>query len=178
VDDGHVAEEWLPRPRRRRAGPRLLRERRRRLFVPVCPPTTPEVVARCVPLAVDEVIDLTTGLRLSLPAARLRLDGQFVTAIASSTRSACWRARGHVAARHRPSTSITVELSCWSDDVTEIRLRARSRRARRWGARRRRRYFDATHEAADGLLRHLITTSAVLWRPPPGLAGASGPSIV
>src|SRR5829696_4876724 len=153
VDDGHVAESWLLRVRRR-------------LTVPVCPPTTPEVVARCVPLDVREVIVLATGLRLSLPAARLRLDSAFETALATPTRSACWRARGHVGARHRPPTSITVELSHWSEDVTEIRLRARSRRLRRWSARRQRRYFDASHEAADGLRRHLITSSAVLWRPP------------
>ena len=153
-----------PRPRRTR------RWRapwdRRRLTVPVCPPTTPEVVARCVPLPVDEVIDLATGLRLALPATRLRLDGVFVSAIAAPARSACWRSRGHVSPRHRPPASITVELTYWSDGVTEIRLRARSRRLGRWSSRRQRRYFDATHEAADGLRRHLIATSAVLWRPP------------
>lgn len=144
---------------------------RRRLTVPVCPPTTPLVVARCVPLPMSEVIDLATGLRLALPATRLRLDGDFVSAVAAPARSACWRARGHVSPRHRPRKSITVELTCWSDDVTEIRLRARSRRLGRWSARRQRRYFDATHEAADGLRRHLITTSAVLWRPPGAAPG-------
>jgi hypothetical protein len=154
VDDGLVTEGWLLRVRRR-------------LTVPVCPPTTPEVVARCVPLAVPEVIDLTTGLRLSLPSARLRLDGEFTRPLASQTQSTCWRARAHVGARHHPPTPITVELSTWSDDVTEIRLRARSRRLRRWSRRRQRRYFDASHEAADALRRHLIARSAVLWRPPP-----------
>lgn len=133
---------------------------------PVCPPTTPEVVARCVPLGVDEVIDLATGLRLSSTAGRLRLRGEFATVVARHDRTACWRARGRVRPRHWPRAGVLVELTYWSTDVTEIRLRARSRRLRRWSARRKRRYFDATHAAADGLLGHLLTTSAVLWRPP------------
>jgi len=145
----------------------VLSLRRRRFSVPVCPPTTPEVVARCVRLPLAEVMDLAAGVRVPLTAGTFTVDGAFVTSTPSGIRSdeaASWRAPGHIGSPHRPRTSVTLELTWWSDDVTELRLR--SARLRRWGERRRRRYFDRTHDAADGLLRHLVTTSAVLWRPP------------
>jgi len=120
-----------------------------------------------VRLPLTEVMDLAAGVRVPLTVGSFCVDGAFVTSTPSgrpSGETVSWRASGHIGSPHRPRTSVTLEVSWWSDDVTELRLR--SARLKHWGARRRRRYFDRAHDAADRLLHHLVTTSAVLWRPP------------
>jgi hypothetical protein len=54
--------------------------------------------------------------------------------------------------------AVEVELTPWANRVTEVVLRPASRRAYRWSARRRQRWYPAAHTAIDALRHELLTT--------------------
>jgi len=57
---------------------------------------------------------------------------------------------------NRRIAPVEVELSPWSQDVSELSLRPAVRRPHRWGARRTRTWFAFAHAAADQLRADLL----------------------
>lgn len=94
------------------------------------------------------------GTELDLgPVGRLRLDEPFV---AADDDPGCWRARGRVIGRGprlARYARVEVVLQPWSADTHQLRIVPRSPFLPRWGVRRRRRYYDLAHAAADRLLQ-------------------------
>lgn len=56
-----------------------------------------------------------------------------------------------------PSVRVQIEVSAWSDGVSELFLRPTSRHAAHWSGRRLRRYTDLAPIAADALVRRLAS---------------------
>jgi len=123
-----------------------------------CPPTTASVVTRCIPLEAREVIVLLAGIEVPLDTGRFIVDRRFQPGPplmgCATGRSTAWLITVH----HRP-TWLTLEVSPWTFDVTEIVLRVEPASLKRWGVRHRRRYFAAAHQAAEGLLGQLMTST-------------------
>jgi hypothetical protein len=69
-----------------------------------------------------------------------------------------WHATGRL---YRPGggwsryTRVDVELTAWSADASELRIRAVSPRVHKWSARRQRNYFRLAHRTADVLVRSI-----------------------
>jgi hypothetical protein len=57
---------------------------------------------------------------------------------------------------NRRIAPVEVELSPWSDNVSELSLRPAVKRPHRWGARRTRTWFAFAHAAADQLRADLL----------------------
>jgi len=55
-----------------------------------------------------------------------------------------------------------IELAHWSGSTTYVGVRPADTRPHRWGARRRKRWFAAAHDAADDLRRQVLDG----WEPP------------
>ena len=65
------------------------------------------------------------------------------------------RTRGFIPSVRRGFV-IDVELAPWSDTTTEIAVRPTTRAPHRWSDRRRRRWYESAHAAADALRNHLL----------------------
>jgi hypothetical protein len=61
---------------------------------------------------------------------------------------------------YRRVCDIEIELSPWSDAVSELSLRPAVRSPYQWSARRLQRWFTHAHEAADALRAELLAWSA------------------
>jgi hypothetical protein len=61
---------------------------------------------------------------------------------------------------YRRVCDIEIELSPWSDAVSELSLRPAVRSPYQWGARRLQRWFTHAHDAADTLRSELLAWSA------------------
>jgi hypothetical protein len=88
-------------------------------------------------------------------AEQLQIDQPFTTACGTPL---LLRTTGRLygrGARILRYTRVHVEVMAWSRERTEVRLRPRSRRLPRWGARRQRRYFEIAHRTADELAEAL-----------------------
>ena len=78
----------------------------------------------------------------------------------SAHRGLVWRvpARLHSRGSHLvPYVRAQIEISAWSDDVSELFLRPTSRHAVHWGRRHLRRYMELAPVAAEALAKELAT---------------------
>jgi len=87
----------------------------------------------------------------SLPDGPLSVDchSQQWTAIGA------WRVRAELKERRRrlvPLPAVEINLTAWSQSVTELRIIPLTRSARWWGLRRTRRYLELVNGAADALI--------------------------
>jgi len=142
-----------------------------------CPPITASMVTRRLPLTPGEVIGVLAGIEVPLDSGRFVVDGRFERGPPLMGCVTAWSTAWLLTVHHRP-TWLTLEVSPWSFDVTEIVLRVEASLVH-WGVRRRNRYFAAAHQAADGLVGHVMTTtrcSSARARPPavPFWDGRSG----
>ena len=65
-----------------------------------------------------------------------------------------WQTRGRLSFR-RPLARfarVSIEVAQWSDKVVELRLSPVTHHLGRWGERRKRRYFEVAHRAADDIV--------------------------
>jgi hypothetical protein len=97
------------------------------------------------------------GTRVQLTSgAVLRLDASFAPARWALVST--WQASGRLYGRGRRRsvfTRVKLDVTAWSDDASELRLRPVTRHFGSWGARRQRRYFAIAHECADHMLGDL-----------------------
>jgi hypothetical protein len=94
------------------------------------------------PLALDEVHLEGTWIR---DATGIAYRSEYTTA----------RASGFIPSGRR-GFAVDVELAPWSDTATEIAVRPAARAPHHWSDRRRRRWYDGAHAAADALRNHLL----------------------
>jgi len=93
-----------------------------------------------------------------LTCAEVRLVGTWIrdtTGIAYRSDYTTARTRGFIPSVRRGFV-IDVELAPWSDTTTEIAVRPTPRAPHRWSDRRRRRWYESAHAAADALRNHLL----------------------
>jgi hypothetical protein len=74
---------------------------------------------------------------------------------------AVWQGRLHGRGIRRAAPiRIEIEMAPWSTDLTELRVRPRSRHASQWGDTRLRRYFELSNTAAERLAAMLSVRPA------------------
>lgn len=96
------------------------------------------------------------------PSGRLQLTEPFSVVAGTAGR---WRTRARLfgtGIRLVPYTRVVVELSSWSPDASELRLRPVSRAPHAWGVSRLRRYLRLAPLAADALATHLVDQASAL----------------
>lgn len=105
---------------------------------------------------------------VSLPlgtSGRLQLTEPFAVVAGRPGR---WRTRARLHGRGPrlvPYTRVVVEITPWSPDTSELRLRPVSRSPHAWGIGRLRRYLRLAPLAADAVAAHLLDAAAALVDP-------------
>jgi hypothetical protein len=133
-------------------------DRRHRMAAPNIPPYDFDVVTRRVDRSCSalerrfDVVDTASvDLRVDRPLTR------------GSGPIPVWHTTGRLygsGPRVARYTRVHLEITAWSEETSELRMRPFTRRIGAWGARRQRRYFARAHDTIDDLIRSLDTAGA------------------